>query len=112
MTFKATFSTTLIVVIPIISIRSIICCEHGCQAREGIIHGKNGTISFPAGIIKEQQMNEADELQIIRRVVDGEIEAFEHLVLPKTSCRSSLWKPFAVSRISILREVDSPPGCS
>lgn len=26
-------------------------------------------------------MNEADELQIIRRIVDGEIEAFEHLVL-------------------------------
>ena len=26
-------------------------------------------------------MNEADELQIIQRIVDGEIEAFEHLVL-------------------------------
>ena len=26
-------------------------------------------------------MNEADELQIIRRIVDGEIEAFEHLVV-------------------------------
>ena len=26
-------------------------------------------------------MNEADELQIIRRIVDGEIEVFEHLVL-------------------------------
>lgn len=42
---------------------------------------KNGTIPFHAGIITEQPMNEADELQIIRRVVDGEIEAFEHLVL-------------------------------
>ena len=29
----------------------------------------------------EQRMNETDELQIIRRIVDGEIEAFEHLVL-------------------------------
>jgi RNA polymerase sigma-70 factor, ECF subfamily len=42
---------------------------------------ENGTISSAAGIITEQRMNEADELQIIRRVVDGEIEAFERLVL-------------------------------
>lgn len=42
---------------------------------------KNGTISFPAGITTEQQMSEDEELQIIRRIVDGEIDAFEHLVL-------------------------------
>jgi len=42
---------------------------------------KNGTIFSAAGIISEQRMSEDEELQIIRRIVDGEIEAFEHLVL-------------------------------
>lgn len=42
---------------------------------------KNGTISSLVGIITEQRMSEDEELQIIRRIVDGEIEAFEHLVL-------------------------------
>lgn len=40
-----------------------------------------GTIFSAAGIIMEQRMSEDEELQIIRRIVDGEIEAFEHLVL-------------------------------
>ena len=33
-------------------------------------------------------MNEADELQIIRRIVDREIEAFEHLVLKSRVSRA------------------------
>jgi RNA polymerase sigma-70 factor (ECF subfamily) len=45
------------------------------------VREKNGTISFPAGITTEQRMSEDEELQIIRRIVDGEIDAFEHLVL-------------------------------
>ena len=42
---------------------------------------QNGTICSPAGIITEHRMSEDEELQIIRSIVDGEIEAFERLVL-------------------------------